>query len=78
MLKFIIILSLLVVVGCTPTATSNGNAQTGQTAQVTKQNAKPAFTQTKVKQWFVTDNPYTLPADKLKRMETTGGGFGGY
>jgi hypothetical protein len=74
MLKLIIILSLLVVAGCTSTATSNGNTQTGQGAQV----AKPAFTQAKVKQWFVTDNPYTLPADKLERMNTTGGGFGDY
>ncbi len=78
MRKFIIVLALLITAGCAATNNETETAQTGQTAQAANSNAKSGFTQTKMKQWFVTDNPYTLPADKLKRMETTGGGFGGY
>lgn len=32
----------------------------------------------KVKQWFTTDTPETLPKDKLEKMNLSGGGFAGY
>ena len=76
MKKFCMLLLLLTAAGCA-TVPSEESPQGPQAAQTTQKKPNQGWVTPKVNQWFVTDTPETLPADKLKKMQTTGVGFGG-
>ena len=72
------ILLLLVLIGTGGCAEMEKEAQATRPAQTNAPTVSAATDNKKVKQWFTSDTPETLPADKLEKMSVGGGGFGGY
>ena len=71
----IILLALLIGIGgCTE---MEKQAQATRPAQINAPDASAYSDQKTVKQWFTTETPETLPADKLEKMNLGGAGFGG-
>ena len=78
MAKLSILLLCLAVVsgGCAEMAQE---AQATRPAEVNAPDPNNPRDPKKMQQWFTTDTPETLPAEKLKKMNLGGpGGFGGY
>ncbi|HXR35240.1 MAG TPA: hypothetical protein VN754_04795 [Candidatus Binataceae bacterium] len=72
-MKHLGVLWLLLLAGCASSSLSTVDWKPADAAQTT---APPPAGTTKVKQWFTTDTPETLPQDKLDKMNV-GGGVGG-
>jgi hypothetical protein len=64
---------MLLLAGCASSSPSSFDWKPADAAQTT---APPAAGTPKVKQWFTTETPETLPQDKLDKMQV-GGGVGG-
>ena len=77
-MKYLGVCLIVLLAGCT--SLSNVDLKPADAAQTTPPpTATAAGSQQKVKQWFTTDTPETLPQDKLDKMNLGGaGGFSGY
>jgi uncharacterized protein YceK len=71
------IVLLALMIGMGGCAEMEKQAQATRPAQTNAPDATASKDQKKVKQWFTTDTPETLPADKLEKMNLGGAGFGG-
>jgi hypothetical protein len=73
-LSFVLIVLLA---GCTSVSSMNWKpADAAQTTPPPVSDESTVPGKPKVKQWFTTDTPETLPKEKLEKMNI--GGFGGY
>jgi hypothetical protein len=71
----VLFLSFLLA-GCASSFSSQDLKPAGA-AQATPPPDTTASAKPRVKQWFTTDTPETLPQDKLDKMNLSGGGFAG-
>jgi hypothetical protein len=69
--KHLAVLLLLLLAGCTSV-----NWRPADAAQTTQPPTSDG-SQPKMKQWFTTETPQTLPQDKLDKMNLSGAGIGG-
>jgi hypothetical protein len=75
-MKRFFILVLAAFAGCA--SISSVDLKPPDAAQTTQPPSVTADAKPKVKQWFTTDTPETLPKDKLDKMNLSGAGFSGY
>jgi hypothetical protein len=69
---------LFLIAFCALAGCSTIDLKPADSPQTTPPPSASANASPKVKQWFTTDTPETLPKDKLDKMSLGGGGFGGY
>jgi hypothetical protein len=72
-MKYLGVLLPLMLAGCTSSSLATVDWKPADAAQTT---APPPAGTPKVKQWFTTETPETLPQEKLDKM-SVGGGVGG-